>query len=96
MLKQRKIPMRMCVGCREMKPKKELLRVVRSPEGEVSFDLTGRKPGRGAYVCHSNECLMRAIKQKQLERTFEAPITDEVRDALSEQIGAMPKETAHE
>ena len=95
-MKPKKIPMRMCVGCREMKPKKELLRVVRSPEGEVSFDLTGRKPGRGAYVCHSNECLMRAIKQKQLERTFEAPITDEVRDALTAQIGAMPKETAHE
>ena len=95
-MKPKKIPMRMCVGCREMKPKKELLRVVRSPEGEISFDLTGRKPGRGAYVCHSSECLLRAIKQKQLERTFSAPISDEVRDALTEQIADIPKETADE
>jgi len=95
-MKPKKIPMRMCVGCREMKPKKELLRVVRSPEGEISFDLTGRKPGRGAYVCHSSECLLRAIKQKQLERTFSAPISDEVRDALTEQIANIPKETADE
>jgi len=95
-MKPKKIPMRMCVGCREMKPKKELLRVVRSPEGEISFDLTGRKPGRGAYVCHSSECLLRAIKQKQLERTFSAPISDEVRDALSAQIMTLPKEKADE
>ena len=95
-MKPKKIPMRMCVGCREMKPKKELLRVVRSPEGEISFDLTGRKPGRGAYVCHSQECLLRAIKQKQLERTFSAPISDEVRDALTAQIADIPKETADE
>ena len=95
-MKPKKIPMRMCVGCREMKPKKELLRVVRSPEGEISFDLTGRKPGRGAYVCHSSECLLRAIKQKQLERTFSAPISDEVRDALQKQIVTIPKETADE
>ena len=93
-MKPKKIPMRMCVGCREMKPKKELLRVVRSPEGEISFDLTGRKPGRGAYVCHSRECLLRAVKQKQLERTFASPISDEVRDALTAQIESIPKETA--
>ncbi len=61
-MKEKKVPMRMCVGCREMKPKKELLRVVRSPEGAVSIDTTGRKPGRGAYVCRSAECLKRAIK----------------------------------
>ena len=95
-MKPKKIPMRMCVGCREMKPKKELLRVIRSPEGEISFDLTGRKPGRGAYVCHSSECLLRAIKQKQLERTFSAPISDEIRDALAAQIKDIPKETADE
>ena len=59
MMKQKKVPMRMCVGCREMKPKRELLRVVRSPEGEISFDLTGRKSGRGAYVCRSQDCLQR-------------------------------------
>ena len=95
-MKPKKIPMRMCVGCREMKPKKELLRVVRSPEGEISFDLTGRKPGRGAYVCHSSDCLLRAIKQKQLERTFSSPISDEIRDALAAQIKDIPKETADE
>ena len=95
-MKPKKIPMRMCVGCREMKPKKELLRVVRSPEGEISFDLTGRKPGRGAYVCHSQECLLRAIKQRQLERTFSSPISDEIRDALAAQIKDIPKETADE
>ncbi len=95
-MKPKKIPMRMCVGCREMKPKKELLRVVRSPEGEISFDLTGRKPGRGAYVCHSSDCLLRAIKQKQLERTFSSPISDEVRDALQKQIADIPREAADE
>ena len=95
-MKPKKVPMRMCVGCREMKPKKELLRVARSPEGEISFDLTGRKPGRGAYVCHSSDCLLRAIKQKQLERTFSSPISDEVRDALQKQIADIPREAADE
>ena len=90
-MKQRKVPMRMCVGCREMKPKRELLRVVRSPDGEVSFDLTGRKPGRGAYVCRSEACLMQAIKKKQLERAFSAPLSDTVRDSLASQIAALPR-----
>ena len=79
---EKKVPMRMCVGCREMKPKKELLRVVRSPEGEVSIDVTGRKPGRGAYVCHSADCLKRAIKQKQLERAFECALGEETHASL--------------
>ena len=81
-MKEKKVPMRMCVGCREMKPKKELLRVVRSPEGTVSIDTTGRKPGRGAYVCRSAECLKRAIKQKQLERAFECPLGEETHASL--------------
>lgn len=76
MMKQKKVPMRMCVGCREMKPKRELLRVVRSPEGEISFDLTGRKSGRGAYVCRSQDCLQKAVRQHQLERAFSAPVSD--------------------
>ena len=58
----KKIPMRQCVGCREMKPKKDLVRVVKSPEGVISIDLRGKAPGRGAYVCPSKECLRRAIK----------------------------------
>ncbi len=95
-MKPKKIPMRMCVGCREMKPKKELLRVVRSPEGEVSFDLTGRKSGRGAYVCADEACLARAIRQKQLERAFSAPISDAVREQLTQQIASIPKPVSAE
>lgn len=81
-LKPRKIPMRMCVGCREMKPKREMLRVVRSPEGIVSLDTTGKKPGRGAYCCYQAECLKRAIKQGQLSKQLEASLGDEVHDQL--------------
>ena len=68
MPKPRKIPQRQCVGCREMKDKKSLLRVVNSPEGEVSLDFGGKKPGRGAYVCHSVECLKKARKSRALGR----------------------------
>ena len=81
-----KIPMRQCVGCREMKPKKELIRVVRSPEGEVSLDFRGKKPGRGAYVCHSVECLRKARKSKALERAFETAIPAEVYDAMEAEL----------
>jgi len=88
-MKERKVPMRMCVGCREMKPKKELLRLVRSPEGEVSIDLTGRKPGRGAYVCHSAECLKKAIRQKQLERAFECPLGEEAHASLLRELESL-------
>lgn len=80
--KPRKIPMRMCVGCREMKPKKELLRAVRSPEGLVSLDTTGKKPGRGAYCCYNAECLRRALKQGQLDRQLEVKLSDEVNAEL--------------
>ncbi|MEF9878088.1 MAG: YlxR family protein [Clostridia bacterium] len=76
--------MRMCVGCREMKPKKELLRAVRSPEGQVSLDTTGKKPGRGAYCCLNVECLRRALKQGQLDRQLEVKLTEEVNAQLSE------------
>ncbi len=82
-MKQKKIPMRMCVGCREMKEKKELIRVVRSPEGEVSLDPVGKKPGRGAYVCRSADCLKRAIKQKQLERQLDVTLPPETAEALT-------------
>ena len=82
--KPKKIPMRMCVGCREMKPKKELLRAVRSPEGQVSLDTTGKKPGRGAYCCYNAECLRRALKQGQLDRQLEVKLTDEVNAQLTE------------
>lgn len=89
MLKQRKTPLRMCVGCREMKPKKELIRAVRSPEGAVLLDPTGKKPGRGAYVCRSAECLRRALKQRQLDRALEAKLDESVTQALEAQMQAL-------
>lgn len=85
-MKPRKIPMRMCVGCREMKPKKELLRVVRTPEGEVLIDPTGKKSGRGAYICASSACLAKARKQKQLERAFECAVDSAAYEALEASV----------
>lgn len=82
MMKQKKIPQRMCVGCQEMKTKKELLRIVRSPEGEVTIDLTGKKSGRGAYVCKSKACLEQAVKAKRLERSLKQPIDPAVYQML--------------
>ena len=97
----KKIPMRQCLGCREMKPKKELIRVVKSmkpkkelirvvksPEGEISLDFKGKKPGRGAYVCPNPECLKKARKARALERAFSAPMPDGVYDALEAQMQA--------
>ena len=89
-MKPKKIPMRMCVGCREMKPKKELIRVVRAPDGSVSMDLVGKKPGRGAYVCRNAACLQRAIKQRQLERQLEVQLTDEVAAQLQQELDNLP------
>ena len=89
-MKPKKIPMRMCVGCREMKPKRELIRVVRSPEGEISMDPGGKKPGRGAYVCRQEACLMRAIRQRQLERQLEVQLTPEVSEALKYELEHLP------
>ena len=88
MLKQRKVPMRMCVGCREMTPKKELLRIVRSPEGVIAFDRVGKAPGRGAYICRSEECLTKAVRQHQLERALETKIDEAVFAQLREEIHA--------
>jgi len=87
-MKTRKIPMRMCVGCREMKEKRSLLRVVKSPEGAISFDRVGKAPGRGAYVCKSKECFERAVKQRQLERALETRIDEVVFSQLMEEIDA--------
>ena len=85
-MKEKKVPMRMCVGCREMKPKKELLRVVRTPEGEVLIDPTGKKSGRGAYICASSACLAKARKQKQLERAFECAVDAAAYEALEASV----------
>lgn len=84
----KKIPMRQCTGCREMKPKKELIRVVRSPENEISLDFKGKSPGRGAYVCPDPACLKKAIKSKALERSLEVSIPEEIYGRLQERMEA--------
>lgn len=81
---EKRVPLRKCIGCNEQKPKKELLRVVRSPEGEISMDDTGKKAGRGAYICPCKACLAKARKAKRLERAFECSIPDEVYARLEE------------
>ena len=83
---QKKIPMRQCLGCREAKPKKELIRVVRSPEGEISLDFKGKASGRGAYVCPDPRCLKKAIKARALERAFSAQIPQEIYERLESQM----------
>lgn len=83
---QKKIPMRQCVGCREMKQKRELCRVVRTPEGEVLLDFRGKANGRGAYVCPNAECLKKAIKANALARALEVQIPQEVYDTLQKQM----------
>ncbi|MBQ3090307.1 MAG: YlxR family protein [Oscillospiraceae bacterium] len=82
----KKIPLRQCLGCREMKPKRELIRAVKSPEGEISLDFRGKKPGRGAYVCPDSQCLAKARKSKGLERAFSMAIPPEVYEALEAQM----------
>lgn len=89
MQKTRKIPQRQCVGCREMKDKKALLRIVKTPEGEILLDSTGKKSGRGAYVCPDPECLKKARKSRALERAFATAIPAEVYDALEGQMVAL-------
>ena len=85
-MQNKRVPLRMCTGCGEHLPKKELVRVVKSPEGEVSLDLTGKKPGRGAYVCRSAECLKAARKARRLERAFSCRIPDTVYDRMEEEL----------
>lgn len=78
--------MRMCIGCREMMPKKELIRIVKSPEGNINIDLKGKSPGRGAYLCHNKLCIDKAAKNKLLEKTFEQKIDQEVYGQLKRQL----------
>ena len=86
MQKPKKVPQRQCLGCREMKDKKALIRVVRSPEGEISLDFKGKKPGRGAYVCPDPTCLAKVRKSRALERAFESAIPAEVYGMLEQQM----------
>ena len=83
---QKKIPQRQCMGCRERKAKRELIRVVRSPEGEVSLDFGGKKNGRGAYICPNMECLKKAIRSKALDRSLEVTIPQEVYQRLEKEM----------
>lgn len=85
----KKIPQRQCIGCNEMKSKKEMIRVVKTPEHEFVLDATGRKNGRGAYVCSSGECLNRAIKNKGLERSFKMSIPADVYEALKKEMDQL-------
>ncbi len=99
-MKQKKMPLRKCVGCNEMKEKKQLVRIVKAPDstneqgeivqkGEISVDLTGKKPGRGAYVCRDTACLTAARKARRLEKTFSCKIPEEVYIRLEEELGQL-------
>ncbi|MBR2411574.1 MAG: YlxR family protein [Clostridia bacterium] len=82
MQKKKAQPMRKCTGCNEMKEKRELVRIVRDPEGNISVDLTGKKSGRGAYICRDKKCLNAAKRAKRLDRAFECTVPDEVYERL--------------
>ncbi len=86
MVKKKKIPMRMCLGCQEMKPKKELIRVVRTPDNLIEIDTGGKRSGRGAYVCPTEECLLKAVKGKRLEKAFGQVVPPEVIETLKERL----------
>lgn len=85
-MRPKKIPQRMCVGCQQMKPKKELVRIVKNKDGEIKLDLTGKAQGRGAYICKSVNCLEAAFKSKRFEKTFESNIPEEVYESLRKEI----------
>ena len=85
---EKKIPMRQCLGCREMKPKRDLIRVVRKPEGDICLDFRGKVSGRGAYVCPNAACLKKAMKAKALERAFSAQIPPEIYEQLEREMEA--------
>ena len=85
----RKVPLRKCIGCNEMKNKKEMMRVLKTPENEILLDTTGRKNGRGAYLCFSRECLEKAVKSRGLERSLKVPIPREVLESLEKELEAI-------
>ena len=86
MIKQRKVPLRKCTGCQEMKNKKELIRIVQNSTGTFSLDSTGKKPGRGAYICLHSQCLAKAQKTKGLERSFKSSVPKEVYEQLMKEL----------
>lgn len=85
-MQTKKVPLRKCIGCNEMKNKKELVRIVKNKEEEISLDLTGKKAGRGAYICNNIECLKKARKQRGLERAFSTRIPEEIYDKLEQEL----------
>ncbi|MBP5579387.1 MAG: YlxR family protein [Ruminococcus sp.] len=91
-MKPKKIPMRMCLGCNEMKPKKELIRVVKSPEGDISLDFKGKAAGRGAYICRSTECLEKARKARRFEKSFSCRIEESVYEVMMDELGKEPQD----
>lgn len=90
-MKNKKVPMRQCVGCRELKNKKDLMRILKTPDNNVIFDDTGRMNGRGAYICPSVECLKKARRTKAIERSLDISIPDEVYDAIERQMSELDK-----
>ena len=90
-MSMKKIPQRQCIGCGEMKGKKEMIRVIKTAEGEILLDATGRKNGRGAYLCPSEECLKKAIKNKGLERSFKMAIPKDVYESLEKEMEVLGK-----
>ncbi|MBE6854048.1 MAG: YlxR family protein [Ruminococcus sp.] len=97
-MKPKKVPLRLCLGCNEMMPKQTLIRVVKSPEGEISLDFTGKKPGRGAYICKNPDCLAKAQKSRRLEKSFscrvEGDVYEQLQQALAEALqsaGDLPE-----
>ncbi len=85
-MKKRKVPMRMCVGCKNSKSKKELIRIVRTPDNQLEIDLTGKKSGRGAYICYNVECLEKAVKNKGLEKALNRTIDNEILMRLMKEL----------
>ncbi|MCR4796713.1 MULTISPECIES: RNase P modulator RnpM [Ruminococcus] len=92
-MKPKKTPMRMCLGCGEMKPKKELIRVVKSPEGEISLDFKGKAAGRGAYICRSTECLEKARKARRFEKSFSCKIEESVYEVMMNELREEPQDS---
>lgn len=88
----KKIPLRQCIGCGEMKNKKEMMRILKTPEGPIVLDVTGKKNGRGAYLCMSADCLKKARKNKGLERSFKMSIPDDVYEELEKEFGELAAE----
>lgn len=91
-MREKRVPLRMCLGCNEMKPKKELIRVVKTPEGEICLDFTGKKNGRGAYICRNTECLAKAEKARRFERSFSCKIEKDIYEVMERELTEQTKD----